>query len=521
MRKKSELTFLSVITVIALSLGLRLIRLTELFHFTYDEEIIAFVGKRMFVNGHIPLIGGVTPMHVHVAPYFYWLSGIFLYFSKLNPVGWGIVAAALSGLTMALLYKTGKDIFGKHPGLIAIAIYGFSFYQNLFDRHYWGLIFDGLLALGVFYSLFQVLRGKTKYLYITAASLAFGLHTDLSTLTLFLFTGIVLVYFRPRISQRTYFISLILILLSFLPLVIFDIRHNFSNSRGIVQYITEVKAGRKGTVRATAFDSIFFIPRTLARTLYIPANTDLAKQYSYCPVHVVNRLQSVPVVISVFILFILTSLFVIKGRNNSEEIGLKLLRVLFLSTVLGVICYGILFKGDLFEHYLATLFPIFYLLLAYYIGRLLSGKQLLIGTILVFYILANVHAFFLSYHSFGFSDKERAVRWAIATTGNTDFALDVIGDCYKYNGYRYLFYIFGKEPTKSYVDANFTHLFDKPPAFVYPPLLAVITNADDVESSNYYTEYDRYKTKLLTSARFGKIEVLIVDNRNLDFTGKF
>ena len=68
----------SLILLVGLGVWLRLVRLRELFHFTYDEEIIAFVGKRMWINGHIPLIGGVTPQHVHLAPYFYWFSGLIL-----------------------------------------------------------------------------------------------------------------------------------------------------------------------------------------------------------------------------------------------------------------------------------------------------------------------------------------------------------------------------------------------------------------------------------------------------------
>ncbi len=177
-----------LIFLIGIGILLRLWRLPELFHFTYDEEVFAFVGKRMIVNHHIPFIGGVTPMHVHVAPYFYWLSGIFLLLSHLNPIGWGVVAAILAGVTMYVLYRTSKLFFGTKVALISVILYCFSFYLNIFDRHYWGLVFDGVLSLLTFYSLYQIIKGKENYFLLLIAVLVYGIHTDLSTLTLAVLT---------------------------------------------------------------------------------------------------------------------------------------------------------------------------------------------------------------------------------------------------------------------------------------------------------------------------------------------
>lgn len=515
---KATLSKLSLLGLFGLGIMLRLWHLPQLFHFTYDEEVIAFVGKRMFVNHHIPLIGGVTPMHVHLAPYFYWLSGIFLYFSRLDPLGWGVVAAFLSGITMLLLYKTGAKFFGKRTAFIGVFIYSVSFFLNIFDRHYWGLAFDGMLSLAAVFCLYQIINKKEKFLYVLAGLLAFGFHTDPSTLTLFVLTVLVWVFYRPRISKKAFILSFFIFMLSFVPLVLFDVRHDFANSRGIMQYVDEIKAGRKGSIDQTITDVLLFVPRGMWRTLYVSGNTDLARQYSYCPQHLEGRLQDVPWwgSVSVLLMLVVAAWYAHKKSHS----GLRMLVLLFIATYFGISIYGVIFHGDLFDHYLGTLFPLFILLVAFLANKFLKNNGLLF-VVLSFFAVANIQLLATSHHRFGYQDKVAAVNWAIQAVAPNEFSLDVIGDCFRYNGYRYLFYVAGKEPVKSYVDANFTHLYDNPPAETYPPYLVVLTNPDWEENEQYATEYNHYKEKLIQRQKFGEIEVFIVDNKDLDFVGKF
>ena len=95
-------------------------------------------------------------------------------------------------------------------------------------------------------------------------------------------------------------------------------------------------------------------------------------------------------------------------------------------------------------------------------------QESLVSSLLFIFCTRRVYQLVKVQHRFGYQDKIKAVRWAISTTGSDSFSLDVLGSCFRYNGYRYLFYAFGKEPDKSYVDANFTHLYDKPPSYQHP-----------------------------------------------------
>ena len=70
------LKFWPIILLIVITFILRAVNLEELFYFTYDESIPAFVGRRLILWHHIPLIGGVTPFNFHLGPYFYWFYSL-------------------------------------------------------------------------------------------------------------------------------------------------------------------------------------------------------------------------------------------------------------------------------------------------------------------------------------------------------------------------------------------------------------------------------------------------------------
>ena len=131
---------------IALGLFLRLFKLTPLFHFTMDEALLAFRGWGLFVLGRPFLIGGISPLQVHLPPYFYYLSALFLPLSRFNPIAWGVVAAAIGLATLLSLFSLAKKLFTQEFALIAVLLYATSFTAVFFDRHFWPLVFNPLLT---------------------------------------------------------------------------------------------------------------------------------------------------------------------------------------------------------------------------------------------------------------------------------------------------------------------------------------------------------------------------------------
>ncbi len=504
---KSSKELIIILFVVITTFISRIVRLSELFHFTYDESIIAFVGKRMFINGHIPLIGGVTPFHVHVSPYFYWLSGVLLFLSKLDPRGWGIFAGLLAGLTALLLYFIVSESFSKNIATISSILYVFSTYINVYDRHYWGLVFNHISSLLVFFSLYKIIHRKYKYYLLLSLVVAFSFHADGSTwiyIPLFLLTFL---KFRPSLNNVKAKLAILIFILSFLPLLIFDLRKNFVNIGGLSTYFTEAKQSSNFSLNRLFF-SLTFVPKTLSKILFNP-NIDLAKEYSYCTSDVQSKLSIVnPLLVILVLLIVIGSFF---KKDNSQNHSFWVIKCFLLILSLGVVSYAGIMGRPIFEHYLSTIFVPFIIMTALLIGQVYSKHKKIVIFFLLLFIIINTQYLSKLYHPYGFDTKYKAVIWAIDNI-NSDFALDSLSNCYKYNGYRYLFYLAGKEPTKSFVDQNFFWLYDKLPSEIHPKTLVVMVASDYKKDLILKHKYSQYKDRLINSKIFGELEVLIIDN---------
>src|SRR3989304_1209405 len=106
---KRLIKFWPILSILAFSVILRVIRLEDLFYFTYDESVFAFVGRRLILWHHIPLIGGVSPFGIHVAPYFYWFFAFVLWLGNLNPIAWGWAGAIIATVTTIMMYIVGSS----------------------------------------------------------------------------------------------------------------------------------------------------------------------------------------------------------------------------------------------------------------------------------------------------------------------------------------------------------------------------------------------------------------------------
>src|SRR3989344_7030762 len=128
-----------ILLILILVFLLRIYKLEELFYFTYDESVPAFVGRRLMLWHHLPLIGGVTPFGVHLSPYFYWFLAGLLYLGNLSPIIWGWAGAFLSIATTFMMWLVGKTFFNKKVGFLAASFWTFSYLANVYDRHLWAL----------------------------------------------------------------------------------------------------------------------------------------------------------------------------------------------------------------------------------------------------------------------------------------------------------------------------------------------------------------------------------------------
>lgn len=504
---------LPLIALVLLSLYLRLFHLQELFYFTHDEETVVWRVMPLLRDNNMFLLGGVTPLHVHLGPWFYYLSAAILSLSQLNPLGLGVAGAIVGAITTGLLFFLGKRFFNQRVGFLAALFYSVSFLQVAFDRHWWPLVLDPIIGLASILLLAGIIRKK---LYLTpwlAAILALGFHADLSTAGLLLLVSAVWLKYKLPLKHKSVLLGVAIFAASFLPLAAFDLKNQGVNLEGINQYLTETKP-EQGLSLNRFIWTLLYIPRGLSRLVAVNS-PELTQSYSYCRQYSQGRLEQVPP-----LLVAATSGAVLYFLLQRKRQPLAwIISSYFVLTIVGLNLYGNFFSSDLFDHYLATLFPLFFLILAIGADRLMKGSLKTVA------VLAIVGAVFLNLNSLskmsnsqGFTAKQQAVAWVVSELKGQPFALDSVDSCFRYNGTRYLFTLLGHEPDLSFVDPNFFWLYAQPPKTDYPDNLVIFIDSQD---SSWRQRNPEYLNHLKAQNQFNGLEVLIVDNADKNFSIKF
>ncbi|MBI1869341.1 glycosyltransferase family 39 protein [Candidatus Gottesmanbacteria bacterium] len=523
MTKKNKLLLIAVVGILSYAIFMRFYRLESLFYFMHDEEVIAFRTSPAFSKGKLFLIGGVTPFHIHLTPYYYYLSGLILAIGGLDPRVWGVFSGALGVLTTVFMYLVGKRVFNSTIALLSSLLYAGSYLASLFDRHYWPLSFDAILAVIVFYALYQIIRKRYRAIYFLTLAFIMGVSSDLSTLLLIFGSVIVWIVFRLPIKVPQIKKSGLIFLLSLLPLVVFDIRHKFSNISQITVFFTERKQVLGWSFHRFA-ETLLFIPRVLSRLFFIFGDQEVARQYTYCSAPSLDRLQAIPWwMVGFFVVALIVVLLQLRAKKPYHQ-SLKILFIFFAAGFIGINIYGNVFATMVHDHYLATLFPATFFLFGYLLWLLWRlnrvGKSIVV-LVLSLFLLTNIASLVNAKNVIGFTYKRQAVEYAIKQLAERDFALESLGSCYKYGGWRYLFKVYGHEPVKSYADQNYFWLYDNPPARDHPDMLIVMVTPEDNESAEFTSEYKRYLAGTILRKTFGRIEVLLVDNNSHQFDGRF
>ncbi len=497
-----------LLLIIFFAVALRLQGLEQLFYFTYDESVPAFVGRRLILWHHLPLIGGVTPFGVHVTPYFYWFLSGLLYIGHLDPIVWGIAGALIASVTTFAIYVVGSSFQDKKLGITASIFWAFSYLANIYDRHLWALYWGPLISLVVIYSLFKIIRGRNVFIFPLVIALIWGISADTSNLVFLFFTIFTYGAFKLPIKREA-IIAIAIFLLSFSPLIFFDLRHDFANTKPFVKFWQAGK-NNPGFYSQSFIENSMLFPRAFTRLVYTFGDNQISKQYSYCRNIVTQKYAAIP---AIFILFSTIGLvtFVVWSLTRKNRNSWGLFGTLIIMYFFGIQIYGTIFKADIFEHYLTGLFAVFILILAKGVS-LLPKKIWLVA--IAFFVFFNLQKLARAQNNLGLADKKAAINFTTSTIGNSPFSLESLSTCWRYSGYRYLFAVYGREPVKSYVDPNFSYLYGTTAVWDHHPKNVVAFAIHDFipETDTFYQKYAQYKSHEVKSGIFGNIEVIIMDN---------
>lgn len=442
--------FLLVFVIIAAAF-LRLYDISSYMEFLGDEGRDVIVARNI-LHGQLTLLGPRSSAgDFYMGPFYYYLITPFLWIFNYDPVGPAVMVALFGVATVFLVYFVGKKFFGYLAGIIAAGLYAVSPLVLSYSHSSWNpdiLPFFSLLLVYTIY-LSSIKSKNTKYLLLSGIIL--GICLQLHYLSLFL-AVIIFVYllfvngFKFSRNSVVHFLKqygLILsgAIFSLLPFILFEFRHDFLNSRGIMTFLF-------GNTVSYATDTNFFMIvlqvfyRLFARLVFdfpTPANT-------------VNF--SLVVLVAWGICAMLLSIFsiIVLFKSKSKQIKLLLGLWLFLSVFL----FGF-YKKEIYDYLFTFIFPLPFLLIGNMFSKIIqfAGKKkgnflpVLWSGIFLIIVLFVIDLSDLPFRNEPNHQRDQAKlisQFVLSKTNNKPYNFALLSKGNSDHAYRYYLEILGRPP---------------------------------------------------------------------------
>ncbi len=358
---------LGILVILVVAAFSRLWHISGYMTFLGDEGRDVQVVRDMLLGRKFTLLGpGTSIGNMYLGPLYYYLMLVPLWLTNFSPVGPAIQVAVLGVATVWLLWWMARQLFGRTPALAISLLYALSPTVITYSHSSWNPNIMPFFALLAMYGIWKVWRlGYWRWLLVTAVSLGFVLNSHYLGLLLFPTIGFFWVMSKKTSASAKYTVgSLALFLLLISPMFLFDLRHDWMNSKAIAKFFLE----RQETVNLKPYKAL---PNLWP--VWESINTDLLGAGSPTSGRIVA-----------FAVFDITLLFLIKRTKDSKVKDLLFVLLWGMVGVLGLALY----KQHIYAHYFGFIFPVPFLLLGFSLDILDRSNLLkLVGFLWLIWLL--------------------------------------------------------------------------------------------------------------------------------------
>lgn len=388
-----------VFSILIIALTLRVWRIPELLAFHYDQGRDALVIWDLINNGKLFLIGPTTGIAgVFRGPFYYYLIAPFYFLGQGNPVFPSLFLSTLSVIALYIMYKISFEIGGKTSAVISLILGTFSFemiYASRWLSNPTPMLFLSMLLI---WSILRIYNGNKKYWILVALTLGLSQFSFGSSGEIFYFPAILIfLLFNKRSfpDKNTFIKSVLAFCITFLPLVLFNLRHGTLLSDNIEAF--SQNAFGISTAKFT-YDRLIQVINYFGSLIF---HAPYEKEFLW------------------LITLLVTSLYFLSKLLINPKF--KILFIFLISPIIGLLFFKGNF-GNIYGYYLTGYFMIFIIFLGTVLGKVFTdtfpGK---IFTILFLLVFLNHNWFWAK----GMLNTQIADR-AIITLGNQKLAIDWI-----------------------------------------------------------------------------------------------
>lgn len=398
-QKINNKNFLKISIVFLIFIFLRTWLLPQTISFGWDQERDANAVERIVTLSGIPLIGPrvVGDNGFYLGPYFFYLLAPFYFLTSLHPSAINYFVVFVSVVFFIISLVCLKKVYNFKTAIIFLLIWALlpaSIYQ---DKIAWNPVLIPL-SFSVLILFLSKIQQKPKYFFILGLILGLIFHIHFQGL----FYAVLALTFLIKKDLKSNLLLLWTILgfaLTFIPLIIFDFRHQWLNFN--------------------LFISFFFSDAQSNKSLlsFIPVWTNFIGQIT----GIKNLIFSI----------VLWLFFVIYGFLNRKKIFQTPFLILFLITPVSFAIYG----HRPSEYYFNYLLPIIVLIISILLSKINLPPPLLIFVVLVFFTKSfnNIN---INYRSLYY--KDNIVKQAKSILKNNQVFITYDTPLGENNGFDYL-----------------------------------------------------------------------------------
>lgn len=366
----------------------RLYNIPSNLQFQGDQGRDAMVVANIFRQGNLVFIGPVTSVgNMYLGPLYYYFMLPFLWLSYPSPIGPAYAMAGLGILTVWLLYFWGQRLIGRTAALWAAGLYAVTATVINLSRFSWNPNPEPLVSLVMMVATFQAWRKDHRWWLVVV--ICFSILIQLHYVTLLTAGGAGLIWLasawqqlptwrkKPTLAWQWLWPTVAgvgLLLLSMTPLMLFDARHQWLNVRSFGKLFTEEQSFKTGDIGWPAEIAATF-KETHGRSMHILFEYTIGKQRS------LNT--------ALVILVALNLLWIYKTTRDPDLRAGQLVILSYLVTgIVGLAFY----EHTVFDHYIAFLFPVTFLIYGLILGRWTQSRlgQGLTAIVVIGYLAYNI-----------------------------------------------------------------------------------------------------------------------------------
>lgn len=458
---KKNKAYLIFACIIILAAFLRFYRLNEVYVFNFDEEYQATYAWTLVKHFHRIWIGVSSSfLDFYPGPYFTYFTALLLGISKGDPMMGANFAAFLGVITTTAFFFIGWKIFNLTTAIVSSLLYATLPLFVFFDQKYWNTMFTPLITLLLFLTISLV--KKSVWFWVLFAAL-FGLiletHLEPAPLLLigfyYFFKG---QYFK---NIKVVLVSLLIFIILYWPLAMFDYYHNFSNLTIFSRFGQGVASSKVTFNPSTKFKTFF---DSMGRYWYLnPGNpnadeinfgcTSLSVKPELAFIDQYARRTYASAFLSLLTLSLL--IFFLRVGLKEKKFQYKLLSIFLLVSIAAFM----MFPGGSSEYYTLFFLVLFTFIPGILISRLGGIYRYLFILFIVAIVYLGINTVIATSDEFSLGPKKALIGKVMKLIGNEPFAIEGRGVCHDYEGWRYLFKVYGRQPTQSYTDKNLGWLY--------------------------------------------------------------